>query len=299
MTVEIVAFYRFFEVEDPEKLKAWLQDHAPGDCRGTVLIATEGLNGTLCGAPGAVLGLLDSLAKEAGFCDRSAFKPKSSHSEAPPFDRFRVRVKPEIVSFKQDTDPNERVGKYVEPADWNELIERDDVVVIDTRNQYEIKVGRFENAVDPGTEFFWEFADYVDKDLARGEHKDKKVAMYCTGGIRCEKATSYLLERGFEDVYHLHGGILRYLEEVPSEQSKWQGECFVFDNRISVDHALAPGTHEVCFMCGWPLSPEDLEHPDFERGLSCSECKGKIDEDRFERGKERHKQLQLKRLREG
>ncbi len=205
---------------------------------------------------------------------------------------MKVRLKKEIVTMGQpDVDPRARVGHYVAPQDWNDLIGREDVAVIDTRNDYEVAIGTFEGAVDPETKSFREFPDWWAKNKDR--FHNKRVAMFCTGGIRCEKSTAYLRQLGFDEVYHLRGGILKYLEQVPEAESKWNGECFVFDSRVSVGHGLKEGDYELCYACRMPLAPEDFDRPEYEKGVSCHRCIDQTDEDRKTRFRERQKQVEL------
>ncbi len=217
---------------------------------------------------------------------------KEAVSETPPFPRMKVRIKREIVTMGQpDVDPASKVGNYVEPKDWNALIQSPDVAVIDTRNDYEVAIGTFEGAVDPQTKSFGEFPEWWEQN--RHRFHNKKVAMFCTGGIRCEKSTNYLLGQGVEDVFHLKGGILKYLEEVPQEESTWQGDCFVFDARVSVGHGLKEGPHLLCHGCRQPILPEDMQRPEYEQGVSCHHCFDQTtdwDKDRF---RERQKQIKL------
>jgi UPF0176 protein len=220
--------------------------------KGTILLAAEGINGTIAGSRQAIDAVLGFLQADPRFAD---LEHKESQADFPPFDRLKVRLKKEIVTLGiPEVDPNEQVGTYVHPRDWNELINDPDVVVIDTRNDYEVDIGTFKGAKNPHTDSFRQFPDYVRRHLNPTQHK--KVAMFCTGGIRCEKASSYLLSQGFQEVYHLKGGILKYLEEVPPEISHWQGECFVFDQRVAVKHGLEEGTHILCHSCGHPIAEE-------------------------------------------
>ena len=255
----VATFYEFFLVQRPEELRTWLQSEGrSAGVRGTVLVAAEGINGTLCGDAAALEELIERLKRH---CDIGLRQLKLSWSRSAPFRRFRVKVKPELVTFRQeDADPLQRTGTYLAPRDWDDVITRPEVRLIDTRNDYETAVGRFEGAEDPDTENFTDFAAYVDEHL--DPERDREIAMYCTGGIRCEKASSLLLARGFERVYHLDGGILRYLEETDPETSRWQGECYVFDERVSVGHDLEPGQFRNCAGCGWPA----------KRGSACPRC---------------------------
>ena len=255
----VATFYEFFPVADPEALRDWLQRRgSEARVRGTVLVAGEGLNGTLSGEAGPLEGLILDLKKHCGIELRQL---KWSWSPSAPFRRFRIRVKPELVTFKQtDANPLRATGTHLGPREWDEVIARPDVRLIDTRNDYETAIGGFVDAEDPSTGNFTDFAAYVDEHL--DPERDREIAMYCTGGIRCEKASSLLLARGFDKVYHLDGGILRYLEETTPENSRWQGECYVFDERVSVGHDLEPGRYRNCAGCGWPT----------ENGVRCPRC---------------------------
>ena len=257
---------------------------------GTVLVASEGFNGTLAGSEGAIRSVLAWIEQRLALTE--PVEARWTEAEEAPFRRLRVRVKKEIVTLgRPDILPHERVGTYVEPDDWNALIDDPDVTVIDTRNHYEVEVGTFPNAIDPGTDSFREFSTFAEQ-LA-GTSKDKTLAMFCTGGIRCEKATALMLELGFEDVYHLHGGILNYLQQVPETDSRWQGECFVFDTRVAVDRDLAEGGYVQCHACRRPLSSNDLASPDYREGVSCPKCIDQLDDERAMRLEERRRQVAL------
>lgn len=290
----VCALYRFVRIEDPQTLQAellkLLTDQA---IRGTVLVATEGINGTVAGARKAIDALQDWLRKDERFND---IVFKESESDTIPFLRTRVKLKKEIVTMGVGgIDPNQLVGSYVKPEDWNELISDPEVITIDTRNQYEVDIGTFKNAVNPHTESFREFPDYVSRHLDPVKHK--KVAMFCTGGIRCEKSTAYLKSKGYHEVYHLEGGILNYLEKIDEDHSLWQGECFVFDERVTVDHDLQPGSFDQCHACRMPISAEDMQSPDYQPGVSCPHCiDTKTEEDR-ERFRQRELQMRLARER--
>jgi UPF0176 protein len=269
MMYRVAALYRFTPVADCTALQARLKpDFAALGLCGTLLVAPEGINGTLAGTEDAIEKMLALLAAETGL-ERSDVK----FSEAPskPFNRLKIRLKKELITFRQPSaDPTKLAGTYVEAKDWNALIENPDVVVLDTRNMYETVIGTFSNALDPQIETFTQFADYVREKLDPARHK--KIAMFCTGGIRCEKASAFMRAEGFEEVYHLKGGILKYLEEVPQEQSRWNGECYVFDKRMAVGHGLSTGNYSMCFCCGYPLSAEDKTHKHYEAGVSCAYC---------------------------
>ena len=271
MNYKIAALYKFTPVEDIDALRARIYDftdeNAPSIC-GTLLIAPEGINGTIAAHP-------DEMDKVIAFLDEVLFvnqgELKYSSASEQPFNRFKVRPKKETITLRRpEADPNKQVGEYVEAENWNDLINDPEVVVVDTRNDYETKVGIFEGALDPDTKIFTEFPDWVEENLDPAKHK--KVAMYCTGGIRCEKASSYMLAHGFENVYHLKGGILKYLETVNEEDSTWNGECFVFDQRVSVKHGLEEGDWKVCHACREPLDKDDIKRDEFEHGISCHHC---------------------------
>lgn len=260
---------------------------------GTLLLAPEGVNGTIAGPPSGVEAVLDRLRREPGL---EALDAKYADASAPPFGRMRVRLKREIVTMGvPGIDPLERVGTYVEPEDWNALVDDPEVLVIDTRNAYEVRIGTFVGAVDPATDSFRDFPAWVKANVDPTRHK--KVAMFCTGGIRCEKATSLLLREGVPEVYHLKGGILRYLERTDPAQSRWNGECFVFDRRVAVDHALEPGRHVLCFGCLEPLAPEELQHADYEEGVCCHRCVGSTTQTQRASRRERMRQVRAAKVR--
>ncbi len=250
MTVTITAFYKFVAVADGAALRAHLADVcARNAIKGTILVAPEGINATVSGSAQGVAALLADVRSDPRFADLVS---KEATFDRDPFKRMKVKLKREILTFGHpEADPTRRVGTYVKPADWNALISDPDVVVLDTRNDYEYAIGTFERAADPATRAFTEFPDYVMRNLDPTRHK--KIAMFCTGGIRCEKASAYMLALGYPEVYHLEGGILKYLETVPADESLWRGQCFVFDERVSVGHGLAPGGYVICKGCGWPI----------------------------------------------
>jgi len=269
MTYRIIAFYKFVSLTHLDVLRDEFQElcELQGMC-GTILLATEGINGTLAGSSDGVGAFVTHLTEKPEFGD---VEFKVSQSERSPFNKLKVKIKRELIPLGiEHTDPRSRVGTYVEPHQWNELISDPEVAVIDTRNDYEVAIGTFHRAQDPHIHTFREFPSYAQQHLHPDHHK--KVAMFCTGGIRCEKATAYLLDQGFEEVYHLKGGILKYLEDVPEEESLWRGECFVFDDRVAVTHGLSLGTHDMCYACGNPVSPEDRESDAYEPGVSCPRC---------------------------
>lgn len=282
----VAALYQFKVVEQPQLLCTQLQQLTEQllTC-GTLIVAGEGINGTIAGRRAAI-DQIHQFLLDAGF-DRMEYKESSSSER--PFRRMKVKLKKEIVTLGVPVAPRELVGHYLEPAEWNALIAQEDVLVIDTRNRYEYKAGTFKHAIDPATDSFRQFPEYVKTQLANAKHK--KIAMFCTGGIRCEKSTSLLLQEGFENVYHLKGGILNYLEKTATEDSLWQGECFVFDNRVGVQHGVAEGQSNMCFGCGWPLTPEEMTAASFERGVSCPYCFEQTTEDQKARYRMRQQQF--------
>jgi UPF0176 protein len=292
--IVVAAFYRFTRFESPEALRGPLLDAcSAAGVRGSILLAREGLNGTIAGSREGIDRALSHVRSMPG-CEDIDWK----ESAAPdmPFGRIKVRLKREIVTLGcPETDPTRVVGTYVDPEDWNGLISRPDVAVIDTRNAYEVAIGSFSGAVDPGTTKFRDFPDWWRANRERFE--GRRVAMFCTGGIRCEKATSYLRAQGVAEVFHLKGGILKYLEEIPREESLWQGECFVFDERVSVGHGLEPGHHEFCRACRRPLSADDRSRPEFEAGVCCHSCAGEYSEADRARFRERQRQVDLAAVR--
>ncbi len=290
----IAALYHFTRFTDPAALREPLLDLCRAQSvKGTLLLAQEGINGTIAGPRAGIDAVLAYIRALPGCADLDWKEAAAGH---PPFGKMKVRLKKEIVTMGQpDIDPRARVGNYVEPEDWNDLIRSDDVVVIDTRNDYEVAIGTFEGAIDPETASFRDFPAWWEENKER--FHNKRVAMFCTGGIRCEKSTNFLLGQGVEDVYHLKGGILRYLEEMPAEDSTWQGECFVFDNRVSVGHGLVEGRHNLCHGCRRPILPEDMKRPEYEHGVSCHQCINETSEADKTRFRERQKQIQLARQR--
>jgi len=286
----IAALYHFTRFDDPAALKPALLDFCLTEgVKGTLLLAHEGVNGTIAGPRAGIDAVIAHLRALPGCAD---LEWKEARSDTPPFPRMKVRIKREIVTMGQpDVDPRARVGNYVDPSEWNTLIRDPEVAVIDTRNDYEVAIGTFEGAIDPETSSFGEFPEWWEANKHR--FHNKKVAMFCTGGIRCEKSTNYLLGQGVKDVFHLKGGILKYLEEVPAEESTWEGDCFVFDARVSVGHGLREGPHLLCHGCRQPILPQDRDRPEYEEGVSCHHCVHKTsntDKDRF---RERQKQLRL------
>ena len=294
--IKVAALYRFASFNQPELLQpqiaAWCAEHG---LKGTILVATEGVNGTVAGSEAGIDAVVAHLRTLPGCAELDV---KYSHANEMPFYRMKVRLKKEIVTLGVDgIDPKREVGTYVQPEDWNALISDPDTVLIDTRNDYEVAIGTFEGAVDPRTKSFSEFPEWFRAhrdELAAGK---TKFAMFCTGGIRCEKSTAFLKAEGIDDVYHLEGGILRYLENIPEAESKWQGECFVFDERVSVKHGLALGEMELCHACRRPISQEDKASAHFIEGVACPACYAeRTDEDRA-RFAERQKQIALAKKR--
>ena len=286
----IAALYKFTELPDCEELQKILKVLCKNEeIKGTLLLAEEGINGTVAGTRQAIDALKVWLDSDKRFY---GLEYKESFSENCPFYRLKVRLKKEIVTLGvPGINPNHQVGTYVDPKDWNELIQDPDVVLIDTRNDYEVQIGSFKGAIDPNTTCFTQFPDSVKKRLDPKKHK--KVAMFCTGGIRCEKASAYMLAQGFENVYHLKGGILKYLETIAAEESLWEGQCFVFDQRVAVDHSLDKGTYTLCYGCRSPLSADDLLSIYYEAGVSCPRCVDKSSHQKKKNLRERQKQITL------
>ena len=288
----VSALYKFVEIDDLLSL----QDNLYNICEennimGTILIADEGINGTISGKHNEIKETISSLTSDDRF---SNIEIKYSSTEKQPFHRMKVRLKKEIVTIGlPEINPNKKVGKYVKPEDWNKLISDPNVVVIDTRNKYETKIGSFQNALDPETSSFREFPDWVKKFKNSEDNTNKKIAMFCTGGIRCEKASSLMKEEGFEDVYHLQGGILKYLETINKENSLWNGECFVFDQRVCLTDELEVGSYKMCFACRMPITEEEMLNEKYIEGISCIYCYDKTTEEKKERFGSRQKQILL------
>ncbi len=291
MSFTVAALYHFTRIENPEERKEPLLELCRSEeIRGTLILAREGINGTIAGSAEGIDAVLMHLQSWPGVGDIDV---KYSYTAHQSFNRMKVKVRSEIVTMgKPDIDPLKDAGTYIDPKDWNDLISREDVLLVDTRNQFEFGIGRFRNAVDPGTTAFNEFPGWADQ-LATAQEKPKSVAMYCTGGIRCEKATAYMREIGFTDVFHLKGGILKYLEEVPEEESLWEGECFVFDERVALKHGLTEGEYALCYGCQNPVSPDDRKSPLFEEGVSCVRCHDSLSDFDRERYRERQRQITL------
>ena len=290
----VCALYKFVTLEDFEAMREPLQETMKAhSIRGTLLLAEEGINGTVSGTREGIDALLAWLKSDSRLADLDY---KESLHEKQPFKRSKVKLKKEIVTLGvEGIDPKRVVGTYVEPKAWNDLINDPDVILIDTRNDYEVQVGTFKQAVNPKTETFREFPEYVAQHMDPAKHK--KVAMFCTGGIRCEKSTAFMKEQGFEEVYHLKGGILKYLEEVPETESLWEGECFVFDDRVTVNHQLEKGSYEQCNACRLPITEEDKQSERYEHGVSCPHCYGTHSEEQIARFRQRELQIQIARER--
>ncbi|NJL87018.1 MAG: rhodanese-related sulfurtransferase [Leptolyngbyaceae cyanobacterium SM1_1_3] len=286
MTI-VAAFYRFVSLPDAPNLQKNLSDQCEANgIKGTILLADEGINATIAGSRQGIEAVLTFLQQDSRFDN---LEVRESEAQTPPFERLKVRLKREIVTFGNATaNPAYQVGTYVDPKDWNQLIDDPTTLVIDTRNEYEVSIGTFASAVNPQTRSFREFPGYVQTHLDPQKHT--RVAMFCTGGIRCEKASAYLLSQGFEQVYHLQGGILRYLKEVPPAESRWQGECFVFDERVAVGHGLEPGSYEMCHACGHPIEQAAQASPQYEAGISCPACYDRLTPERRDRLRQRQQQ---------
>ncbi|QEI12643.1 oxygen-dependent tRNA uridine(34) hydroxylase TrhO [Cellvibrio japonicus] len=292
--IVVAALYKFVKLPDYQEIAPRLRDCCDQlGIKGTLLLAEEGINGTVSGSREGINGLVRFLDADGRFKGMSY---KESFHEDKPFYRMKVKLKKEIVTMGVNgIDPQKIVGTYVKPQDWNALISDPEVMVIDTRNSYEYDIGTFEGAIDPRTTSFREFPAYVANHLDPAKHK--KVAMFCTGGIRCEKSTAYLKEQGFDEVYHLEGGILKYLEEVPEQDSLWRGECFVFDNRVAVNHQLEKGIYDQCHGCRHPITEDDKKSPMYMLGVSCPRCYNLLSEEQKTRFGERQKQIELAKAR--
>lgn len=290
----IAALYHFVSLPDFKDLREPLLTFCERNgVTGTLLLAHEGINGTIAGPEKGVRAVLDYLRSDPRM---AGLEHKESWSDGLPFYRMKVKLKREIVTMGvENMDPTTMAGDYVKPDEWNQLIDDPDVVVVDVRNDYEVAVGTFKSAINPETDTFTEFPEWVRQQSQPGGvlQGKSKIAMFCTGGIRCEKSTAYLKSQGFDNVYHLQGGILQYLEDVPADDSRWQGECFVFDERVSVKHGLEVGTYELCRGCRMPVSPQDKASPLFEQGISCPHCHATLADERRERLKERQRQIEL------
>ena len=292
----VATLYKFFKVDDLVALQNQLYAICnKNNVMGTILIANEGVNGTISAKPKEIEKTLISIQEDDRF---SEIEIKYSSTNKQPFHKMRVRLKKEIVTIGlPEINPNKTVGTYVKPEEWNDIISDPDVILIDTRNKFEIKIGSFKNALDPRTTSFRDFPEWVKKFKQDKENTNKKIAMYCTGGIRCEKASSLMKEEGFNEVYHLQGGILKYLEQVEKEKSLWEGECFVFDDRVCLTENLEVGSYKMCFACRMPITEDELNDDRYEEGISCLYCYDKTTKDKKERFESRQKQIELSKLR--
>jgi len=286
----VAAIYKFVKLGDCAALRAPLQVQCDAlGITGTLLLAEEGINGTIAGTRSGIDRILEYLRSDPRLAD---LQHKESSAELPPFYRMKVKLKKEIVTMGvPDVDPTEQAGTYVKPEDWNALISDPGVLLVDTRNDYEVEVGTFKGAIDPRITTFREFPDYVRKHF--DAQKQPRVAMFCTGGIRCEKASAYMLQQGFPEVYHLQGGILKYLENVPAKESLWEGECFVFDQRVAVGQGLAQGHYELCYGCSRPISAADKASSKYQAGVSCPHCHDSLTPEKRSAALERQKQVTL------
>jgi UPF0176 protein len=286
----VCALYKFVTLENYQSLRQPLHTVMESNqLRGTLLLAKEGINGTVAGSRQAVDSLLDWLRSDPRLAD---IDHKESLTDIPPFNRTKVKLKKEIVTMGiEGIDPKRVVGTYVNPRDWNKLISDPDIILVDTRNDYEVKVGTFKNAINPNTESFRDFPQYIKDNLDPDKHQ--KIAMFCTGGIRCEKSTAFLKEQGFNEVYHLKGGILKYLEEVPEQETLWEGECFVFDDRVTVNLQLEKGNYDQCHACRMPITAADKASDKYQQGCACPHCYDKITPEQKARFMQRQKQMEL------
>lgn len=288
------ALYKFVDLPDFRAMRAPLLECCNHHgVKGTLLLAEEGINGTIAGSPAGVEAVLDHLRRDPRLAD---LEHKSSWADGAPFQRMKLRLKREIVTLGvAGVSPVHMAGRYVKPQDWNRLIADPGVVVVDCRNDYEVAIGSFDGAINPHTRSFSELPEWVRRESAPGGllADRPRVAMFCTGGIRCEKSTAFMRMQGFDEVYHLEGGILKYLETVPAGESSWQGECFVFDERVSVGHGLVPGDHRLCLACGHPTGPDEQASPEFEDGVSCPHCHPHTNEERRDKLRERRRQQAL------
>lgn len=294
MKQTILTFYQFTDFPDYRDWKPILEDLGiEHDVFGSLVLAKEGINATISGGESSVHAFLEKIKEDRRF---KKIKPRISQSDRTTFYRLKIFLRKEIVTLGDDTiNPSKIVGEYVEPEDWNALLEDPEITLVDTRNDYEVAVGTFEGAIDPNTKTFREWPEFAENSLKkRGK---EKVAMFCTGGIRCEKASSHLLENGFKEVYLLKGGILNYLEKIKSNESKWLGECFIFDHRVSVVHGLEDGQTKLCFGCRWPLQEEDLSSPNYEAGVYCPRCHDTLSQEKKESLRERQRQMEIAKQR--
>lgn len=290
----VCALYQFVRLDDFEEFRTPLHElMAMLEIKGTILLALEGLNGTISGSRVSINKIVQFIQDDGRFDN---LEIKYSYSQITPFKRLKVKLKKEIVTLGvEDIDPLSSVGTYVAPQDWNALISDPETILIDTRNNYEYEIGSFKGAINPNTDTFREFPSYTKNHLE--QYRGKKVAMFCTGGIRCEKSTAYLKSQGFDTVYHLQGGILRYLEEMEESISLWEGECFVFDDRVAVKHNLEQGQYDQCHACRYPITDADKSHKYYEKGASCPRCYGSRSDSQLNRYRERQRQIQLAKVR--
>ena len=290
----VAAFYQFASLNNILSLQTELKKLCQrNEIFGPILLASEGINGTVAGKQSSINCLFKWLGEQPSF---SEIQVKYSNSDSQAFNRLKVRIKKEIVTMgKTDINPNNVVGTYIKPENWNDFINDPETLIIDTRNDYEIAIGTFKNSTNPQTQSFREFPDWVktELDTLPDNKRPKQIAMFCTGGIRCEKASSYLVQKGYENIFHLEGGILKYLETIPETDSTWLGDCFVFDQRVSVEHGLAPGKYKMCHACRLPLAPEDLKSKNYQPGVSCPKCYGSHTPEQQKRFKERQYQVEL------
>ncbi len=293
-----ISFYHFIKLENINSIQKHIYDFCDANkIKGTILLADEGINGSVSGREKNIHNFLILIKKKSFFSGIfSKLEHKESWATKNPFYRMKVKLKKEIVTLGVNgVSPTKKVGKYVNPEDWNNLISDPNTIIIDTRNNYEVDIGTFKNATNPNTSTFRELPRFIDNKL--NPKTTKKIAMFCTGGIRCEKATSLMLENGFQDVYHLKGGILKYLETIPKEESLWEGECFVFDQRVAVTHGLNEGKYDQCYACRHPLSPDEINSSHYVKGISCPYCCDKLSKEKKSSVIERQKQIELAKLR--
>ena len=294
--ITVVTLYKFVEINDLQSLRSEIQALCKeNNAKGTILLAKEGINGTISAKNKEIRSILKKLKSDKRF---KKLEVKFSETNKMPFNRMKVRIKREIVTIGDDSiNPNIISGDYVKPENWNELISDPEVIVIDTRNTYETKIGKFKNAIDPKTNSFREFPDWVKNFKKEVKNKDTKIAMYCTGGIRCEKSTSLMKKEGFNNVFHLEGGILKYLEKMSDDETLWDGECFVFDDRVALDDQLEVGSYQMCYACRMPLKKTDLKDDKYEKGVSCHYCYDKTSEQQKERFLSRQRQIEIAKSR--
>ena len=295
-TFKVASFYSFLNLSNLTRLQETFTEFLQKkDIKGTVLLASEGINGTVAGQESSI-DAFENFLKSKNLYEAKNFK--TSKCDNDPFSRLKIKIKDEIVAIgNQLADPKKIVGKYIPPEDWNNLISDEEVTVLDTRNTYEYSIGSFKNSVQPETTNFREFPAWLERLEASGIDKNKKVAMFCTGGIRCEKASSLMMSKGFKNIYHLQGGILNYLEKINEEDSLWNGECFVFDDRVAINHKLQVGSYDMCHGCRMPINDFDKDSECYERGVSCPNCFNKKTPDQKKRYADRQKQIDLAKLR--